>query len=119
MAELENSDQAKADRADGDQAELEIATRMDPSGDPIIVLSGELDMSTAGPLEQTVASVMAGLPARLIFDLSELRFMDSAGIAVLVGATKKVDTVNLRNPSPIVARVIELTGLSDVLPIDS
>jgi anti-anti-sigma factor len=55
----------------------------------------------------------------LIFDLSRLRFMDSAGIAVLIGAAAKVKAVHLRDPSPIVRRVIEVTGLSDVLPIES
>jgi anti-sigma B factor antagonist len=110
---------ASGGRAEIEQAELGIAVRQDPSGDPIVVLAGELDISTAGSLEKIVVSVVSGSPTRLIFDLSELRFVDSAGIAVLVGAAKKVQTINLRNPSSIVARVIELTGLEGVLPTES
>jgi anti-anti-sigma factor len=45
--------------------------------------------------------------------------MDSAGIAVLIGAAAKLQHVRLRNPSPAVRRVVEITGLSDVLPIES
>ena len=52
-----------------------------------------------------------------MFDLSGLRFMDSAGISALIGATGKVRDVRLREPSQAVRRVIELTGLTGVLPI--
>jgi anti-sigma B factor antagonist len=104
---------------DGDPpAELQIDTGRDAQGDPIITLSGELDIAGAGSLEESLAPVMAQSPARLIFELKDLRFMDSAGIAVLVGAAKKVGAVKLRNTSPIVQRVVELTGLSDVLSIE-
>jgi anti-sigma B factor antagonist len=96
-----------------------IDTRVDPSGAPIVKLSGELDSSNVGMLEATVASITADRPERLIFDLSGLRFLDSAGIAVLIGAAAMVNAVHLRDPSPIVRRVVEVTGLSDVLLIES
>jgi anti-sigma B factor antagonist len=105
---------------DGDRpAECVIDTRVDRTGAAIVTLSGELDSSNAGSLAATVASITAERPERLIFDLSGLRFMDSAGIAVLVGAAAKVNAVHLRDPSPIVRRVVEATGLSGVLPVES
>ncbi len=104
---------------DGAAAELVISTHREPGGEPVITLSGELDISSADSLEQTVTSLAAAGPSQLIFDLRALSFMDSAGIAVLVGAAKKVDTVKLRDPSVIVRRVIELTGLTDILAIES
>jgi anti-sigma B factor antagonist len=100
-------------------AEIVIDTQVDPVGTPIVSLAGELDSSNAASLESALASVTAARPERLIFDLSALRFMDSAGIAVLIGAAAKVDAVQLRDPSPIVRRVVEITGLSDVLPIEA
>ncbi len=100
-------------------AELVIDTSVDQAGTRIVTVSGELDISNAASLEATVASITAEHPDRLIFDLSGLRFMDSAGIAVLIGAAASVDAVQLRDPSPIVRRVIELTGLSSVLRIES
>jgi anti-sigma B factor antagonist len=99
-------------------AELVIDTAVDQAGTRIVTVSGELDISNAASLEATVASITAEHPDRLIFDLSGLRFMDSAGIAVLIGAAGKVNAVQLRDPSPIVRRVIELTGLSSVLRIE-
>jgi anti-anti-sigma factor len=109
MAELEE------DRG----ADIAIDTRVDESGATVVVLSGELDSSNAASLESALASITTAGCARLIFDLSALRFMDSAGIAVLLGAAAKVDAVRLRDPTPIVRRVLELTGLSDVLEIES
>jgi anti-sigma B factor antagonist len=100
-------------------AEAQIVIRSDQSGVPIIAVSGELDISNAGALEQAVASVAGQRPERLIFDLSDLRFMDSAGIAVLIGAAAGVEVVQISHPSPAVRRVLELTGLTDVLSIES
>ena len=43
--------------------------------------------------------------------------MDSSGIAVLLEAAQQADSVVIRRPSNAVRRVIETTGLSEVLPI--
>jgi anti-sigma B factor antagonist len=109
MADLENEH----------AAQIAIDTAVDETGAPVVTLSGELDSSNAASLDATVAALTASRPERLIFDMSDLRFMDSAGIAVLIGAASKVDSVRLRNPSRIVRRVVEVTGLTGVLPIES
>jgi anti-anti-sigma factor len=94
--------------------EVRIATEVDAAGEPIVVLSGEIDMTNAGSLSAAVASITATPPSRLTFDLTGLRFIDSAGLAVLVAAAATT-TVTVRNPSEIVRSVIEATGLSTVL----
>lgn len=100
-------------------AELAIDTRVDAGGVPVITVGGELDGSNVASLEATIESVTAQRADRLVFDLSGLRFMDSAGISALIGAAAKVDAVQLRRPSAAVSRVVELTGLSSVLPTES
>jgi anti-sigma B factor antagonist len=94
--------------------EVRIVTEVDATGEPIMVLSGEIDMTNAGALSAAVASITATPPSRLTFDLTGLRFIDSAGLAVLVSAAATT-TVTVRNPSEIVRSVIEATGLSTVL----
>jgi anti-anti-sigma factor len=106
-----------ADLESGTAAEIEVGVRTDPDGVHIVSLAGELDSSNVQRLNEAIAPLLAERPERLIFDLGALRFMDSAGIAVLVGAAVEVNTVQIRNPAPIVKRVIEVTGLSDVLRI--
>jgi anti-sigma B factor antagonist len=98
---------------------LQIDVRFDPTGAQVLILSGELDSSNAATLQERVASIPPQPDRRLIFDLTGLRFMDSAGIAVLIGAEARAGGVSLRNPSPIIKRVLEATGLSGVFSIES
>ena len=98
---------------------VEIDTHLDPTGAQIVVLSGELDSSNAASLQEKMAAITEHPSQRLIFDLAGLRFMDSAGIAVLISAATQVNSVSVRNPSPIIRRVLETTGLSSVLVIES
>jgi anti-sigma B factor antagonist len=100
---------------DGAGADLDISTTVDPPGAAVIALVGDVDLSNADRLSEAVSAVAERRPHRLVFDLAGLRFIDSAGIAVLVAATMELDDVCVRDPSPIVSRVIELTGLADVL----
>ena len=91
----------------------------DESGVPTIKLSGEIDMSNVDSLRRLIDPVVARSPARVIFDLATLTFMDSSGIALLLQVSAKTDTVRLRDPSALVRRMIDATGLSDVLVVDS
>jgi anti-sigma B factor antagonist len=100
-------------------ADVVVETRTDRAGATIVSLSGELDSANAGALDASLAPLTHERSAQLIFDLSGLRFMDSAGIAVLLGVAARVAAVQLRDPSPAVRRVLELTGLTDVLRIES
>ena len=109
MAELAGEDQA---------ARVLIEVRSDPTGAPVVSLTGELDMSNADALKNTLASITARRPPRLTFELSGLRFIDSAGIAVLLEAAEQIDAVHVREPSQAVRRVLELTGLVDALRIE-
>jgi anti-anti-sigma factor len=88
------------------------------SGALVVRISGEIDMSNAGTLRETIDPILDSDLQHLIFDLSELEFIDSSGLTVLLAATQKVPLVQLRNPSPIVRRVVEVTGLGDVLPTE-
>jgi anti-sigma B factor antagonist len=97
---------------------LDVDTSVDARGVPTIRLAGDLDISNVKDLDAAVASVTADPPDRLVIDVSDLRFMDSAGIAVLLRVAARVPTVQLRNPSKAVRRVIEVTGLTGVLAIE-
>ena len=54
-----------------------------------------------------------------MIDCQEVTFMDSAGLSALVeaqrGATLEFGTVTLRNPSELIVRLLEITGLADGL----
>lgn len=83
-----------------------------------VKITGELDMSNIESLREVLDPIVAGGHTTLVFDLSELRFIDSSGIALLLVAARQMDSVYLRNPSPGVRRVVEITGLGNILPIE-
>ena len=52
----------------------------------VIRVGGELDLSTVPSLEQELEAALGRTEGGLVVDLSELEFIDSTGIAVLVRA---------------------------------
>jgi anti-sigma B factor antagonist len=104
MAELDPADEAYC------AAEV---SRED--GTAVIRLSGELDMVSVENVRSVIEGALSGPNDRLVFEVSGLDFMDSSGIALLISMTRKVNAVEVRNPTAIVRRIIELTGLTDIL----
>jgi anti-anti-sigma factor len=96
--------------------ELTIETAVE-DGVAVVSIDGELDSGNVDTLTEAIAAIAANRRERLVFDLARLRFMDSAGIAVLINAAREIATVELRNPSPIVRRVLEATGLMSVFEV--
>ena len=84
-------------------------------GTPVISVAGELDLTNAKKVRSAIEAVVSGHGQRVVFEVSDLTFMDSSGIALLASVTRQVREVELRDPSPIVRRLIEMTGLDKVL----
>ena len=91
---------------------------LDGSGDPVrIHLDGELDMLTAPALIDALAQVRASGPRHLRFDMTELSFMDRAGLAAVAaaGRTAGGSEVSITGCREHVRLVFELTGHSDLI----
>jgi len=100
-------------------AEATVESLQDASGVPIVKVSGEVDMSNVDVVRAAVDRAIAEDPDRIVFDLGELKFMDSSGLAMLLAVAERIPVVELRRPRPLLRRVIELTGLSDAFVISS
>jgi stage II sporulation protein AA (anti-sigma F factor antagonist) len=100
----------------GTTVDVQILT--EPTGALVIQVIGELDLSTIDPFRAAIAPVVDGNPERLVFDFEGLHFMDSSAIAVLVQLSTHVCPVEVRNPTRTVRKLIEITGLADLLNID-
>jgi anti-sigma B factor antagonist len=90
----------------------------DGSGIPVIKLLGEVDLANADSLEAMIEPVLRTRPAHLIIDVSDLDFMDSSGIALLLRCARSAGSVRLRHPSPIIRRTVESMGLADILHLE-
>jgi anti-anti-sigma factor len=99
---------------DGLTAEVNV----EPDRTVVVRVVGEIDISTVEAVRTAVATAMEHDPIGIVFDLSEVRFIDSSGIAVLLQSRKAIESIRIRNPSSVVGRLIELTGLTHVLPIE-
>jgi anti-sigma B factor antagonist len=80
-------------------------------------IGGELDMSSVDRLEADVGRAMADAPPRLVVDVGAVRFADSSAIAMWVRWAGAVPEFELRNPSPLLRRVIRTMGLSRTLGV--
>ena len=102
--------------SDTGAAELEIEVTSEADGS-VVALSGELDISTAGELDAVLDSLDTSAPARVIFDMTGLRFMDSSGIGALVRAAGRFPAVSVVHLSDSVRRVLAATGLLEILHV--
>ncbi|HEU5007327.1 MAG TPA: STAS domain-containing protein [Jatrophihabitantaceae bacterium] len=100
-------------------ASMAVSESVEVDGTVVLALSGEMDLSTVSALHEAVQDAISRKPRTLAFDLAGLTFMDSSGIAALLSAIGAVDTVQVRNPSGIVRRVIELSGLAQTFGLSS
>ena len=86
----------------------------------MISLTGELDLSGAGPLEEEIARIVAadGI-ARVVLDLRELEFMDSSGLRMVALAARRLSADDralvLVRGRDAVQRVFEITRMGDHL----
>jgi anti-anti-sigma factor len=81
---------------------------------PVLWVGGELDIATAA----TLRSHLEGLgDEKVLLDLSEVTFMDSSGISVLIWKHHN-GGVTLRGVQPAQMEVLEITGLIEVFDFD-
>ena len=84
---------------------------------------GELDLATAPLLESAFDAVFRDDAVEMIVvDLTELSFMDSTGIHLLLrmrAACEGADRLRVINGSRAVERVLDVSGVRDHLPIIS
>jgi anti-anti-sigma factor len=88
-----------------------------------IHIGGEIDLATCPLLQAIVVDLVDRGCHQLTIDLERVSFLDCAGIRVLVDARRRVQahggSVRLVRPRPPVWRVLALTGMTEVFPIDT
>jgi anti-anti-sigma factor len=91
-------------------------------GTATIILVGEFDMSGAAHFWASVTEVLGTRPPSMIVEARGLTFIDSSGLAALIRAREAADvagvTFGVREPSPELRRIVEVTGTVDLLPAE-
>ena len=93
------------------------------NGTAVVAVRGDVDLYTAPKLWETIDAAIAGLPDELVIDLSNVHFLDSSGISVLVKAHKRLRPVErsvvVRGAAEQVYMTLELTKLTSVLTVEA
>ena len=89
----------------------------------VIALSGEVDIYTAPRFKERMLELLDSGVANLVVDLSEVTFIDSTALGVLIGGVRRVNSAGgamaLVVVSRPVERVLSITGLDRVFTIHS
>ncbi|HEX6967920.1 MAG TPA: STAS domain-containing protein [Micromonosporaceae bacterium] len=101
---------------------MSLTVHTEQHGEVVVVsVAGELDMATAPQLQDRISDLLDRGHDRIVFDLDGLSFCDSTGLSVLIRAKNSCDEndgqVRLAAPQRTVLRVLQVSGLTEVLEI--
>lgn len=99
-----------------------LSVSSDNHSDVVVVhVSGDVDALSVGSLRDELTQAIAGGATRLVADLSEVTFMDSTGLGVLVGRLKAVRMagggLHCVVTTERLRKIFYATGLERVLPL--
>ena len=87
-------------------------------GFAVLEVAGEVDVATAPRLRQQLVETASSGRDTLIVDLSDVEFLDSTGLGVLVSGLKRFRTLGgdlvVVGTRPRILKVFEITGLTTV-----
>ena len=87
----------------------------------VLEVGGELDLATGPELQGRLTDLIDSGVCEVVLDLTEVSFLDSSGLSVLVMAMKRLraggGTLRLAGCQSQVQTILELTALSRVFPL--
>jgi anti-anti-sigma factor len=86
----------------------------------VLSVSGVVDMLTAPQLEEAITASLAKSPTALVVDLTDVEFLASAGMGVLVGAHDQLPEdvkFGVVADGPVTSRPLKLVGIADIVDL--
>ncbi|KUN35493.1 STAS domain-containing protein [Streptomyces longwoodensis] len=80
-----------------------------PDGTHHLAVSGEIDMSNIDAL----ADALSTTAGPLVLDLTDVEYLDSAGLSVLFAHADRLELI----ATPLLAPVLRVSGLSDLTTV--
>jgi len=103
--------------AHGTRQRFVAATGTLDSGTPLVSVMGDVDLATAGYLEQTLVDATEAGASELVIDLTGCSFLDSRGLETLMAASDRLQrsdrTLALVLSDPSLMRIFEITHVED------
>jgi anti-anti-sigma factor len=87
----------------------------------VVTAAGEIDLTNAESLRDTLLSVLNAGALGLVVDLTATTFIDSAGVSALVRASRRAAateaTMRLAVTAAAVLRVLDLVGINRLIEV--
>ena len=88
----------------------------------IIKLGEEIDHHTAEKARRKIDyEIQRYLPKKVIFDFSNVNFMDSAGIGLIIGRYKNISmlggNLEISSTTEQIKRILQMSGITKLIPI--
>ena len=85
-------------------------------------LEGDLDLNSVTDFKRSLDESIGKNQADIVIDCSQLRYIDSTGLGVLVSILKKVKeyggTIKIKQLKPYLFKIFDVTGLTGVFEIE-
>ena len=101
----------------GDGTDVTVDGSFDAEGNAVLRIAGEIDLASTAAVEARVAELCRGA-AKVVVDLSDVTFMDSSGLAMLLRTRDAIGDVAIVAASRPVGRIVQAAGLTAVLHLD-
>lgn len=100
---------------------MAIDSRLEDGWLAVIHISGELDAYMADDVRERVEEVLGSGARWLLIDLTDVEYLDSTGLGIMVGAAKRANDRNgdiaIVCHRPTVLRVFEISGTKELLNV--
>jgi anti-sigma B factor antagonist len=87
----------------------------------VVAAAGEIDVASAGPLQEAMSAAIDAGHTRLVVDLSNALFIDSTGLAALIGAWRQLSRLDghlaVVCDNPTMLRVFNITKTDELLEV--
>jgi|APFre7841882724_1041349.scaffolds.fasta_scaffold14440_1 anti-anti-sigma factor len=107
--------------------QIETSTKAGKVPVAVVAVKGELDAQTHEALEKTAAEQIKGGAKAMVLDLSQVKYIGSAGVRALITIAKnlqgdiaggsKFANLKLLNPSPEVHRILKTLGFEYTIEV--
>jgi anti-sigma B factor antagonist len=87
----------------------------------VLALRGEVDLASTMPFTALIAQALTASP-HIVFDMADVTFLDSTGLRGILEVFRRVGSdgsVTIRNAHAEVAHVLHVSGVDEVLNVES
>lgn len=97
-------------------SDIEVRIEPGPDGSEEVVITGEIDLATADRFREVLRDA-AESHRPLVVNLTDLEYLDSAGVAVLFDQARRAPLEVIVGPGCLVAPVITVARLAEVATV--